>query len=96
MFSGCSSLTFLPDISKFSEGEVDNLFNGCISLVTLPDITKFSAEEVDYLFKDCISLVSSLPYIEKHEETQWVETTTWGYIYGESDYEVSTYWYTFK
>ena len=96
MFGGCSSLASLPDISKFSEGNIDNLFDDCLSLVTIPDITKFTAEYVDRLFNNCISLISSLPYIEKHEESYWHEPTEWGALSGERSYKITDTWYTFK
>ena len=52
-------------------------------------------ENVDGLFNNCISLISSLPNIEKHEETNWVEPTEWGALSGERIYEEKTVWYTF-
>ena len=43
MFSGCSSLISLPDISKWNNNNVTNMsfmFYGCSSLISLPDISK--------------------------------------------------------
>ena len=43
MFSGCSSLISLPDISKWNTSHAINIlemFSGCISLISLPDISK--------------------------------------------------------
>ena len=43
MFSKCSSLTNLPDISKWNTNNVKNMsgiFYGCSSLSNLPDISK--------------------------------------------------------
>ena len=42
LFSDCSSLTSLPDISKWNTSNIvsmRNLFNGCSSLTSLPDIS---------------------------------------------------------
>jgi len=41
MFKGCSSLSFLPDISKWNTNNVTNMsymFRGCSSLSSLPNI----------------------------------------------------------
>ena len=43
MFSECSSLKALPDISKWNTNKIiniSNLFYKCSSLKTLPDISK--------------------------------------------------------
>ena len=43
MFKNCSSLLFLPDISKWDTDKVigmKGLFQGCSSLSSLPDISK--------------------------------------------------------
>ena len=43
MFSGCSSLSSLPDISKWNTSNVTDMscmFFGCSSLSSLPDISK--------------------------------------------------------
>ena len=43
LFSGCSSLSYLPDISKWNINNVTNisgLFYECSSLSSLPDISK--------------------------------------------------------
>ena len=43
MFSGCKSLSSLPDISKWNINNVKNMsfmFEGCKSLSSLPDISK--------------------------------------------------------
>ena len=44
MFSGCSSLQSLPDISKWNTKNVTNMskmFKSCSSLQSLPDISKW-------------------------------------------------------
>ena len=44
LFSGCSSLIKLPDISKWNTNNVNNiivLFFGCSYLIELPDISKW-------------------------------------------------------
>ena len=43
LFNNCSSLTSLPDISKWNTIKVidmNNMFNDCRSLISLPDISK--------------------------------------------------------
>ena len=70
MFSGCSSLLLLPDISKMNINDVKNMsemFYGCSSLLSLPDISKWNINNVKnlrYMFSECSSL-SSLPDISK-------------------------------
>ena len=42
LFAGCSSLKYLPDISKWNIGKAQNIrsmFLGCTSLIELPDIS---------------------------------------------------------
>jgi len=49
LFSGCSSLSYLPDISKWNLNNVRNmndLFSGCSSLSFLPDISKWNINNV--------------------------------------------------
>ena len=41
MFSGCKSLTYLPDISNWDTSNIhfmDNIFEGCESLIYLAEI----------------------------------------------------------
>ena len=70
MFYGCSSLSSLPDISKWNTNNVTNLswmFYGCSSLSYLPDISKWNTNNVNNMsgmFNGCSSL-SSLPDISK-------------------------------
>ena len=49
MFSGCSSLLSLPDISKWNTNNVTNMsymFYNCSSLLSLPDISKWKTNNV--------------------------------------------------
>ena len=49
MFSGCSSLISLPDISKWKTDNVNRMsymFSGCSHLITLPDISKWNTDNV--------------------------------------------------
>ena len=49
MFDNCSSLTSLPDISKWNINKVNNmgvLFYGCSSLKTLPDISNWNLNNI--------------------------------------------------
>ena len=70
MFSGCESLSYLPDISKFNTQNVTKMtemFYGCVSLSSLPDISKWNTQSVtdmESMFSNCNSL-SSLPDISK-------------------------------
>ena len=62
LFSGCSSLKELPDISKWNLSKVKDisrLFSGCSSLKELPDISKWNTENIKNLnsiFENCSSL----------------------------------------
>ena len=68
MFSNCTSLISLPDISnlditKFTK--LSYMFNNCQSLVSLPEISKWNTSNIIYMdgvFKCCKSLIS-LPNI---------------------------------
>ena len=70
MFEGCSSLSSLPDISKWNTNNVTDMswmFSGCSSLSSLPDISKWNANYVTdmrFMLSGCSSL-SSLPDISK-------------------------------
>ena len=70
MFSGCFSLTSLPDISEWSTNNVLNMcdmFSGCSSLISLPDISKWNTTNVidmSSMFNGCL-LLKSLPNITK-------------------------------
>ena len=49
MFAGCSSLSNLPDISKWNTNNVTNMssmFSGCSSLSNLYDISKWNTNNV--------------------------------------------------
>ena len=49
MFYGCSSLSSLPDISKWNTNNVTNIkgmFYGCSSLSSLPDISKWNTNNI--------------------------------------------------
>ena len=54
LFCGCSSLKYLPDISKWNISNVTNLFGifyECSSLYCLPDISKWNTQNVtDMIF----------------------------------------------
>jgi surface protein len=70
MFSGCNSLTLLPDLSKWNTSNVTNMsymFSACNSLISLPDISKWNinnATNMSYMFDRCISLIS-IPDLSK-------------------------------
>ena len=69
MFSGCSSVSSLPDISKWSTNNVTNMsymFDGCLSLSSLPDISKWSINNVtnmSHIFNECSSLLFYLIFL---------------------------------
>ena len=70
MFSSCTSLKSLPDISKWNTNNVNdmsNMFSCCSSLISLPDISKWNTNNVNDMsgmFNSCTSL-KSLPDISK-------------------------------
>ena len=70
MFSGCSSLISLVDISKWNTSKItrmDSMFYGCSSLISLPDISLWDISNVtrlDFMFYGCSSLLF-LPDISK-------------------------------
>jgi len=52
LFSDCSSLESLPDISKWNTNNVTEmifLFYGCSSLKSLPDLSKWNTNNVTYI-----------------------------------------------
>ena len=54
MFYGCSSLSSLPDISKWNTNNVTNMgymFDGCSSLSSLPDISKWNINNVTSMYE---------------------------------------------
>ena len=62
LFSGCSSLKFLPNISKWNlenSTNIASMFAGCTSLITLPDISNWNTKNIknmNSLFYNCSSL----------------------------------------
>ena len=64
MFDGCSSLSNLPDISKWNTNKVTNMnsmFSGCSSLSNLPDISKWNINNNIYrsnILRECINLLN--------------------------------------
>ena len=65
MFFGCSSLSSLPDISKWNTINVNDMrfmFYGCSSLSSLPDISKWNTINVNvmrYMFYGCSNIIFS-------------------------------------
>ena len=70
MFSWCTTLSSLPDISKWDTNNVTDMswmFGCCTSLSSLPDISEWNTnnvENMNYMFYGCSSL-TSLPDISK-------------------------------
>ena len=49
LFSECSSISYLPDISKWNTSNIkymNGLFSECESLLSLPDISKWNIKNV--------------------------------------------------
>ena len=66
MFNGCSSLSSLPDISKWNTRNVTYMiymFDGCSSLSSLPDISKWNTINVNDIsnkkFNGCLNIIFS-------------------------------------
>ena len=52
MFRGCSSLSSLPDISKWNANKVNDMssmFYGCSSLSSLPDTSNWNTNNVKFM-----------------------------------------------
>ena len=70
IFFECSSISFLPDISKWNTQNITNMsymFWNCSSISSLPDISNWNTENVitmSNMFSYCLSL-QSLPDISK-------------------------------
>ena len=70
LFAGCSSLKYLPNISKWNiknTTDIRLMFAGCTSLIYLPDISNWNTQNItklSHLFYNCSSL-KSLPDISK-------------------------------
>ena len=65
MFYRCSSLSSLPDISKWNINNMINMnymFFGCSSLSSLPDISKWNINNVNIYqtFSQCENLIFSI------------------------------------
>ena len=64
MFCGCSSLNFLPDISKWNITNVNNInriFFDCNSLSLLPDLSKWkNVNNIDiyHIIGECINIMN--------------------------------------
>ena len=65
MFSECSSLISLPDISKWNTinvKDMSNMFENCSSLSSLPDISKWNTSNVtnmSNMFSGCSNIILS-------------------------------------
>ena len=71
MFSECSSLSCLPDISKWNTNKVrfmSDIFYKCSSLSSLPDISKWNTNKVRFMskiFYGCSNIIISKIIKEK-------------------------------
>ena len=65
MFRRCSSLSSLPDISKWNINNVTSMlgmFEGCSSLSSLPDISKWNINNnisTFHMFNECSNTILS-------------------------------------
>ena len=69
MFHGCSSLSSLPDISKWNTNnviDVSCMFYKCLSLSSLPDISKWSINMYE-MFKECLNIIMTKKIKTKFE-----------------------------
>ena len=70
MFYNCSSLSSIPDISKWNITKINYLsgiFLKCASLISIPDISRWTIQDIKemyFLFSDCYQLLY-LPDISK-------------------------------
>ena len=61
MFSSCSSLSSLPDISKWNIDKVtdmDNMFYACLSLTSLPNLSKWNTKNAKDMNLGSFSLLN--------------------------------------
>ena len=73
MFKDCSSLSSLPDISKWNTNNVTDMsymFCGCIKLSSLPNISKWNTNNIidmNHIFDECplLTLFNSSQIYEK-------------------------------
>jgi len=52
IFAGCSSFSYLPDISKWNTSnaiDMSGMFANCSSLLSLPNISKWNTSNVIYI-----------------------------------------------
>ena len=72
MFSGCSTLLSIDDLSKLNTYKItdmNHMFHACESLLYLPDLSKWNIKNVkniSYMFNECVKL-ENLPDISKWE-----------------------------
>ena len=79
VFNQCSSLTSLPDISKWNTKNVINMFNKCISLSSIPDI-KWNSEHnlyIDLMFDECFSILNIPENFKKNESNRIIKDSSY-------------------
>ena len=65
MFNGCSSLSSLPDVSKWNTINaiyMKGMFSGCSSISSLTDISKWNTNnitEMNKMFSGCLNIILS-------------------------------------
>ena len=56
MFSGCSSLTHVPDMDTSNVTDTRSMFQNCSSLTHVPDLDTSNVTDVRYMFQGCFAL----------------------------------------
>ena len=69
MFSGCSSLTSIPQMDTSNVTSMDGMFNGCSSLTSIPQMDTSRVTDMRELFQDCSSL-TSIPQMDTSNVTR--------------------------
>ena len=70
MFSGCSSLTTIPQLDTSNGTNFGNMFNGCSSLTTIPQLDTSKGEYFSYMFIGCSSL-TTVPQLDTSNGTNF-------------------------
>ena len=58
MFSGCSSLTTIPQLDTSSATYMTNMFDGCSSLATIPQLDTSKVTTMSGMFWNCVKLIT--------------------------------------
>ena len=72
MFSGCESLTSIPQMDTSKVKDMGYMFNGCTSLTSIPQMDTSSVTNMENMFRDCKSL-TSIPQLDTSSVTDMSE-----------------------